>query len=348
MARLSDRIVGNPLNIPPNFNAIINGDFDIWQRGTSQTAAGYGSADRWTVGLVGSGVTFNQQTFTLGQTAVPDNPVYYSKAEVASNAGAGNYTSIEQRIEGVQTFAGTTATLSFWAKTDTAKNMAVEFLQNFGTGGSPSTEVTGINVTTIALTTAWTKYFFNVTVPSITGKTLGSGGNDSLSLIFWLEAGSTYNARTNSLGQQGGVFEISHVQLEAGEIASPFEYRSVGQELDLCQRYCYVIKNEQGSASTIAPSITTGLCYNTTLSYYVMSLPVTMRGIPSIVVSSSSHFQQIDTSVRNLTNVTLGNATLSVVSLNGTGSGMTAGRGALLRFSSIGGYDKYIHVNAEL
>ena len=237
MARLSDRIVGNPLNIPPNFNAIINGDFDIWQRGTSQTAAGYGSADRWTVGLVGSGVTFNQQTFTLGQTAVPDNPVYYSKASVGSIAGAGNYALIEQRIEGVQTFAGTTATLSFWAKADSAKNMAVEFKQNFGTGGSPSTQVTSINVTTIALTTAWTKYFFNVTVPSITGKTLGSGGNDSLGLIFWLEAGSTYNARTNSLGQQGGVFEISHVQLEAGEIASPFEYRSVGQELALCQRY---------------------------------------------------------------------------------------------------------------
>ena len=273
MARLSDRIVGNPLNIPPNFNAIINGDFDIWQRGTSQTAAGYGSADRWTVGLVGSGVTFNQQTFTLGQTAVPDNPVYYSKASVGSIAGAGNYALIEQRIEGVQTFAGTTATLSFWAKADTAKNMAVEFVQNFGTGGSPSTQVTGINVTTIALTTAWTKYFFNVTVPSITGKTLGSGGNDYLNLIFWLEAGSTYNARTNSLGQQGGVFEISHVQLEAGEIASPFEYRSVGQELALCQRY---YETGDGNFWIYAASGNTPI--------WNMQFTTTKRAVPTIVM----------------------------------------------------------------
>ena len=273
MARLSDRIVGNPLNIPPNFNAIINGDFDIWQRGTSQTAAGYGSADRWTVGLVGSGVTFNQQTFTLGQTAVPDNPVYYSKASVGSIAGAGNYALILQKIEGVQTFAGTTATLSFWAKADTAKNMAVEFVQNFGTGGSPSTQVTGINVTTIALTTAWTKYFFNVTVPSITGKTLGSGGNDSLNLIFWLEAGSTYNARTNSLGQQGGVFEISHVQLEAGEIASPFEYRSVGQELALCQRY---YETGDGNFWIYAASGNTPI--------WNMQFTTTKRAVPTIVM----------------------------------------------------------------
>ena len=276
MARLSDRIVGNPLNIPPNFNAIINGDFDIWQRGTSQTAAGFGSADRWTVALVGSSMTFNRQTFTLGQTAVPDNPVYYSKADVASVAGAGNLASIQQRIEGVQTFAGTTATLSFWAKTDTAKNMAVEFKQNFGTGGSPSTQVTSINVTTIALTTAWTKYFFNVTVPSITGKTLGSDGNDYLGLIFWLEAGSTYNARTNSLGNQAGTFEISHVQLEAGEIASPFEYRSVGEELALCQRY-------------FERNVSFGVVQ--VIGYACNGVPfaVTKRGVPSMTYYSGAN-----------------------------------------------------------
>ena len=306
MARLSDRIVGNPLNIPPNFNAIINGDFDIWQRGTSQTAAGYGSADRWTVGLVGSGVTFNQQTFTLGQTAVPDNPVYYSKASVGSIAGAGNYALIEQRIEGVQTFAGTTATLSFWAKSDSAKNMAVEFKQNFGTGGSPSTQVTSINVTTIALTTAWTKYFFNVTVPSITGKTLGSDGNDYLGLIFWLEAGSTYNARTNSLGQQGGVFEISHVQLEAGEIASPFEYRSVGQELALCQRY---YETGDGNFWIYAASGNTPI--------WNMQFTTTKRAVPTIVMVKGGN--------NDFPNAATGYASTSTIKL---GCGAKTGSGA--------------------
>ena len=306
MARLSDRIVGNPLNIPPNFNAIINGDFDIWQRGTSQTAAGYGSADRWTVGLVGSSMTFNQQTFTLGQTAVPDNPVYYSKADVASVAGAGNLASIQQRIEGVQTFAGTTATLSFWAKTDSAKNMAVEFKQNFGSGGSPSTNVTGINVTTIALTTAWTKYFFNVTVPSITGKTLGSDGNDYLGLIFWLEAGSTYNARTNSLGQQNGVFEISHVQLEAGEIASPFEYRSVGQELALCERY---YETGDGNFWIYAASGSQPI--------WNMQFTTTKRAVPSIVMVKGGN--------NDFPNAATGYASTSTIKL---GCGAKTGSGA--------------------
>ena len=162
-----------------------------------------------------------------------------------------------------------------------------------------------------------------------------------------MDAGSDLNARTNSLGQQSGTFEFSQVQMEAGAVASTFYPRSVGEELALCQRYCYVVKNKQGSASSISSSITTGHCYNTTTSFFVMPLPVTMRATPSILVSFATDFQQVDTTVRNLTNLTMGNATLSAVSLNGTGTGMVAGRGALLRFDGAA-YDRYIHVSAEL
>ena len=222
-------------------NKIINGNFDIWQRGTSQTTSDYGSVDRWRPTHVGSTKTASQQAFTLGQTDVPGNPKYYLRHVVSSVAGSGNFCLIIHKIEGVTTLAGQTATLSFWAKADSNKNIATEFLQYFGTGGSPSALVNTIGVTTHNLTTSWQKFTATVAVPSISGKTLGSDGNDRLELNFWLEAGSDFNSRTNSLGNQSGTFDIAQVQLEEGPVATPFEQRPIGTELALCQRYFELI-----------------------------------------------------------------------------------------------------------
>lgn len=218
-------------------NKLINGGFDIWQRGTSQTTAGYGSDDRWNNGHSGSTKTASRQTFTLGQTDVPGNPKYWARTVVTSVAGSGNYCLKQQAIESVATLAGQTATLSFWAKADASKNIAVEFVQQFGTGGSPSSAVASIGVTTLALTTSWQRFVVTVSIPSISGKTLGTANDDYLALVFWFDAGSSFNARTNSLGQQSGTFDIANVQVEAGSIATPFEQRPISTELSLCQRY---------------------------------------------------------------------------------------------------------------
>tara|TARA_R110000803_G_scaffold79057_3_gene144472 strand:+ start:2539 stop:3525 length:987 start_codon:yes stop_codon:yes gene_type:complete len=237
MTKSATRETADIASVVGRKNAIINGNFDIWQRATSQTASNYGSADRWRHNISGSTQAVSRQAFTLGQTDVPNNPKYYSRTVVSSVAGAGSLVIMNQRIEGVGTFAGTTATLSFWAKADASKNIAIEFYQNFGTGGSPSTAVDEIGVTTVALTTSWAKHTVSAAIPSINGKTLGTNGNDNLQVSIWLDAGSTYNARTNSLGQQSGTFEFSQVQMEAGSVATTFEPRSVGEELALCQRY---------------------------------------------------------------------------------------------------------------
>ena len=220
-------------------NAIINGNFDIWQRALSQTAVGYGSDDRWHNALAGSTQVVSRQAFTLGQTDVPNNPKYYSRMVVTSVAGTGNYVAKNQRIEGVETFAGTTATISFWAKADASKNIVVELVQVFGSGGtnpSPS-DIVPVAPTTVALTTSWVKHTVSVAVPSIANKVLGTNGNSYLQLLLWMDAGSDLNARTNSLGQQSGTFDFSQVQIEAGSVATEFEPRSVGEELALCQRY---------------------------------------------------------------------------------------------------------------
>jgi hypothetical protein len=217
-------------------NRIINGNFDFWQRGTSFTGNEYG-ADRWIHGRVGTTHTATRQAFTLGQTAVPGEPTYFCRTVVITSSGASNYANIEQNIEDVRTFAGQQVTVNFWAKVDATKNIAVELAQVFGTGGSPSTLVTAIGTTKVSIGTSWQKVTVTATIPSINGKTLGTDNNSRLSLLVWFDAGSDFNSRTDSLGQQSGTFEIAQVQIEPGPVATPFEQRPIGTELALCQRY---------------------------------------------------------------------------------------------------------------
>lgn len=218
-------------------NVIINGNFDIWQRATSQTSNGYGSDDRWANGGSGSTKTHSRQSFTLGQTDVPGNPKYFSRTVVSSVAGASNYVVKYQNIEGVNTFAGETVTLSFYAKADSTKNISIEFVQNFGTGGSPSTSVSAIGSVKKGLTSSWVKQTVTVAIPSISGKTLGSDNNDCLQVFFWFDAGSSFNTRTDTLGQQSGTFDISQVQLELGSSSTSFERKSIVEEFSFCARY---------------------------------------------------------------------------------------------------------------
>lgn len=205
-------------------NYIIDGRFDFWYEGTSQTSSGYGSDTMWSNIHSGSTKTVSQQAFAVG-SVFPDGtlcPAYYSRTVVTSVAGTGNYIYKTQVIEDVTRLAGKTVTLSFYAKADTNKNIAIEFSQTFGTGGSPSASINGIGSQLVALTTAWQKFSITVTLPSISGKTLGTTANTSGTYLgIWMEAGSTYNSRTASLGQQSGTFDIANVALVEGTV--PFD-----------------------------------------------------------------------------------------------------------------------------
>jgi hypothetical protein len=301
-------------------NRIINGNFDIWQRATSQTSSGYGSSDRWFNEHLGSTKTTSRQPFTLGQTSVPNNPLYFSRTVVTSVANIANYVSKKQSIEGVWNFAGQSATLSFWAKTDANKNIAIEFTQAFGTGGSPSTTITGIGVTTLALTTAWQKFTVTVSIPSISGKTLGTNGDDCLVVNFWFDAGSNYNARTNTLGQQSGTFDFSQIQIEAGSSATPFEFRPIGTEQNLCERYYEVGDFSWIGNFTSAAAIRMSLPFKVTKRVAVTTLTVTrtysdgtLTGVtPSISsgVKSAVFVQAISTGASGQSEIT-GNWTAS-------------------------------------
>jgi hypothetical protein len=264
-------------------NAIINGNFDIWQRGTSFTGSEYG-ADRWLNARSGTTHTVTRQPFTLGQTDVPGEPTYFCRTVVSSVAGAGNYAIAIQAIEGVRAFAGQQATISFWAKADASKNIAIDCQQNFGTGGSPSSAVNAIGTVKKALTASWQKITHTFTITSVAGKTLGTDGNDSLALFIWFDAGSTFNARTDSLGQQSGTFDIAQVQMEPGPVATLFERRPIGTELSLCQRYFCITRGSHRFYSTI----------NTQTGENQVYWPVQMRAAPTTTISTSGQRQNVN------------------------------------------------------
>lgn len=198
-------------------NHIVDGDFNFWYEGISQTGVGYGSDTMWLNSHVGTTKTHSQQLFAIGQSDVPGNLDYFSRTIVNSVAGASNFCDKQHNIENVKKLSNKTIAFSFWAKADSAKNIAVEFVQDFGTGGSPSADVGEIGVQKIALTTAWTKYTINVDIPSISGKTFGTDGNDHTKILIWFEAGNDFNSRTDSLGQQSGTFDLARVRLVEGE-----------------------------------------------------------------------------------------------------------------------------------
>lgn len=264
-------------------NAIINGNFDFWQRGTSFTGNEYG-ADRWIHGRTGTTHTASRQAFTLGQTAVPGEPTYFCRTVVSSVAAAGNFSHLQQRIENVRSFSGQQITVSFWAKADASKPIAVELVQSFGTGGSPSSSVTGIGVTKVTLSTSWQEITFTTTFPSVSGKTLGSDANNHLQVTIWFDAGSNFNSRADSLGQQSGTFDIAQVQVERGPVATPFERRPIGTELALCQRYfckSYELDTSPGAVTDTSSVLMIGLGTGSNHAVPVQ-FPVTMRDTPTI------------------------------------------------------------------
>jgi hypothetical protein len=231
---LSKGLVESDVGLLSFRNKLINGNFDFWQRGTSQTATGYGSVDRWESVHHLTSKTMSQMAFTPGQTEVPGNPKYYLRTVISSANTTNNFVLLVQRIENVDTCSGKTVTVSFWGKANANMNIVTEYEQSFGTGGDPLNHTIGVKKHN--LTTSWQKFTTTKDIPSVYGRNI-TRIKDSFQLVFWYDAGTNYNDRLDNLGPQSGTIDIAQVQVEEGEVATPFEDRPSGLELNLCQRY---------------------------------------------------------------------------------------------------------------
>jgi hypothetical protein len=256
-------------------NAIINGDFRVNQRGfTSSTSQGYGF-DRWRSTTNGGTVTYSAQTFTAGTAPVAGyEGINFARMLTASQSAASDYAIFLQPMEDCRLFAGQTITVSFWAKAASATpKVAVEFVQNFGSGGSADVNTYAGQVT---LSTSWARYSVTGTVPSISGKTIGTGS--SLSAYLWSSAGSTYNSRTGSIGIQNNTVDYWGVQIEAGSVATAFQTATgtLQGELAACQRYYW--RAIPGTLSTFC----TLNGFSTANAYGVITYPMTMRTAPTL------------------------------------------------------------------
>lgn len=272
-------------------NAIINGDFRINQRGFTSTTTNltYGF-DRWILETNTGTCTYSTQAFTPGNAISGYEPTNYARLVTSGQTATTGYSVLEQRIEDVRTFAGQTITISFWAKAASGTpKVSIELAQKFGTGGSPSTTV-NTYAGQVTLSTSWSRYSVAFTVPSISGKTIGTtASTSSLDILLWVSAGSDYSARTNSLGIQSNTFDFWGVQVEKGTIATPFEQRPVSTELALCQRYYY--KWENSSASL-------GMTISTTWYGSPQTFPVPLRtSTPTITTVSPGVLYGAGTSV---------------------------------------------------
>jgi hypothetical protein len=207
-------------------NKIINGDFEVWQRGTSFTpvANQIYSADRWFTNRNGTGatVTVSRQTFTPGTAPVAgyEGEFFFRFAQSVAGTGC-TFNGIAQRIEDVRTLAGQAVTLSFWAKADASRSVDVTLQQAFGSGGSSGVGVTN----TVTFTTSWVRYTISATLGNLTGKTIGTGSY--LEVFFDLPKNVTQT------------IDLWGVQLEAGSTATAFQTATgtIQGELAACQRY---------------------------------------------------------------------------------------------------------------
>jgi hypothetical protein len=302
-------------------NKIINGDFNINQRNfTSNTTSGLFNFDRWFQINSGGSFTVTPQTFTPGAAPVAGyEGTTFFQGITASQSAAGDYAILDQKIESVRTRAGSTATISFWAKASSGTpKIGIELGQYFGTGGSPSASVfTACGAVTTS--TSWARYSVTVAVPSISGKTIGTNNDSSLELLLWVSAGSTFASRASSIGIQNNTFQIWGVQVEQSSTATPFQTAtgSIQGELAACQRYYW-----RGSGASIYATYGVGYAVSTTSAVISISLLQTMRIQPSSV-DYASLFLSDGAGSPAISAITIGSYSTNTVRLNVTTTAAT-------------------------
>jgi hypothetical protein len=238
-------------------NVIINGAMQVAQRGTSTasiTATGYYTADRWFTNLDNTAGTWTQSVEADAPTGSGLRKSIKMLCTTAnSSLDANDFLNIDQRIEGqnLQQFLKGTAsakpfTVSFWVKSNVTGTYIAELRDVSNTRAVSASY-------TISVSATWEKK--TITFPADTTGAFANDNSGSLRLGFGLAMGSTYASgtlattwvsitqsnryagQTNLSATLNNYWQITGVQLEAGAVATPFEFENIGETLAKCQRY---------------------------------------------------------------------------------------------------------------
>jgi hypothetical protein len=273
-------------------NRIINGAMLIDQRNSgasvTPTNAAY-SVDRWKCLLTQASKYTVQQN--AGSVTPPAGFTKYLGATSSSaySVGTGDYFVLYQIIEGLNvsdlawgSASAVPVALSFWVRSSLT-----------GTLGGSVTATGGSNYSypfTFTVSSANTWEYKTILVPANTYNTINTDTNGGVQVVFNLGTGTTYSGTANTwqsgyflaptgatsvVGTNGATFYITGVQLEVGSGATAFEFRSIGQELALCQRYYEV--GSYGWAGYVNQSFPPGSW---------VSFKVTKRASPTMATSN--------------------------------------------------------------
>ena len=341
MAKLSNILTARSSQGPSdNFkNIIINGDMQVAQRATSVaslTADGYRTVDRWFNYIVTQG-TWTQSVENDAPTGSGFRKSLKMLCTTAdASPASGDRLYISQLIEGQNlqhikkgTAAAEQLTLSFWVKANVTGTYIAELYDNDNTRQVSASY-------TISSSATWEKK--TITFPADTTGAFDNDNAASLELILWLGAGSgitsgTLNTtwasvtaanravgQTNLASATSNYWQITGVQLEVGNTATPFEFLPVQQELLMCQRYY------QGFKTFF------GVKYPSSYVRFDINLPVDMRVAPTVYykdavdnVNKISTFNTSDTRTNNRNAIAVGGTTTSTVTVLPVNSDSDAG-----------------------
>jgi hypothetical protein len=323
-------------------NLIINGAMQVAQRGNTSNDNGVFVADRFqfrTSGLGGAGAVIAASTQS---TVVPSGFASALKTNVTT-AGSGfsadDRDGFAQKLETQDVAhlfdAGNSFTLSFWVRSSLATTYGLTLnLLNRDTTSTGELYATSY---TINSADTWEKK--TITIPATTSSRSGGDDNSTGLHIYWnlemISGGSRSSATANSwvdnatsdqvvsaaadTGWMSSThdFYITGVQLEVGSVATPFEHRSYGDELALCQRYFYKSYPDGRYAGfNTADDVREGACVTRnqdglgrSANHWPFRYPVTMRAKPTITVYSlngtSGSVSELSGSLDHSSNITL-------------------------------------------
>ena len=244
-------------------NLIINGDYRIAQRDTSSTSNGYKTVDRWShnAGDHGVTVTFSQQSTTSSDTPYQNGFSNFFRIALsgAGTANANAYAEVLTKLEARDiansgwNFKSSSSdiTLSFWVRPSTNQTFYGLIRSYDGTSYAYAFSFTA------SANNTWTK--ITKTIPGNSNLQFDNNNAVGLQLMITPFYGTDYtndravdtwttfdssnhfpDMASTWLTAGASTFDITGVQLEVGQVATPFEHRSFGEELALCQRYYYI------------------------------------------------------------------------------------------------------------